>query len=422
MKKIGKFLCLAMCAGLAVTAFAACGENPNPDDGGKTAEDVTLVIWLPAEDREFGESVAEAFQAAHPEKEYTFLFGAQSESDCGTTILNDVTNAPDCFAFASDQMLKLINGGALNQIGGSRLERLKAANTPESIDAASIDYNGDIQTYAMPYTDNTYFLYYNKSKLNENDIKTIDGILEKCDATHQFAYPLNDGWYSSAFYFGAGCGYEVKYDDAWGETMINTDIDNTTGQKVAQAMLDYVLNPAFKPDSDDSKIVAGFQDGSVLAGVSGVWNRNSIMEALGDDFGVAALPTYTFDSATNEQKPLVAFAGYKLMGVCEYSKVKSDALAFAEFFTNYDNQIGHFEARGFTPTNIEAAKEPKVTADPCAIATKAVLQNSKTQKNVPTTWWTPLQSFVNDMITKKKNFSMKSEIDSMVKNIKKNVS
>lgn len=421
MKKVGKFLCLAMCAGMAITALAACGEtpdNPNSGDGGGATE-VTLVIWLPAEDREFGESVAEKFQELHPEKEYTFLFGAQSESDCGTTILNDVTNAPDCFAFASDQMLKLINGGALNQIGGSRLQRIAAANTPESMDAASIEWHGEIQTFAMPYTDNTYFLYYNKSKFTADDIKTLDAMLAKCDATHQFAYPLNDGWYSSAFYFGAGCGYEVKYDDAWGETYINTDIDNATGTKVGESMLKYVQNPAFKPDSDDSKIVAGFQDGSVLAGVSGVWNRNSIMEALGDDFGVAALPTYTLDG---KQVQLVAFAGYKLMGVCEYSKVKQDALDFAEFFTNYENQLGHFDARGFTPTNKEAANDPKVLADPCAVATKAVLEHSKTQKNVPTTWWTPLQSFVNDMITSPKGFGMKNEIDAMVKNIKKNVS
>ena len=189
------------------------------------------------------------------------------------------------------------------------------------------------------------------------------------------------------------------------------------GIEVAKVMLNLVKNPAFKPDSNDSKICAGFEDGSVIAGVSGVWNRNSIMESLGDNFGAAALPTYTLN---NEQKQLVAFAGYKLMGVCNYSKVKSDALDFAEFFTSYEMQLKHFDARGFTPTNIEAAKEERIMKDPCALAMKAVLEHSKTQKNVPTTWWTPLQAFVNDMITNS-SFDVKSQVADMVKNIRKGV-
>ncbi len=420
MKKvIGKILCTAMAAAMCIGAtagMAACGgggEEQKP--AGST---VLLNVWLPQEDQAFGEEVAEAFKAAHPEKKYNIVFGQQSESDAGTKLLQDVTNAPDCFAFASDQILKLINGGALNRIGGERLDRMKAANTEASVDAASVDVGGDISTYAFPYTDNTYYLYYNKSKFTEDDIKTLDGILAKCTETEQFAYPLNDGWYSSAFYFGAGLGYEVRWDENWGETYINTDIDSATGKEVAKVMLSLVKNPAFKPDSNDSKICAGFEDGSIIAGVSGVWNRNAIMESLGEDFGAAALPTYTL---SGKQTPLVAFAGYKLMGVCNYSSVKTDALEFAEFFTNYDNQLKHFDARGFTPTNIEAAKADRVMADPCALAMKAVLANSKTQKGVPTTWWTPVQAFVNDMITNKDGFNMDSEISSMVGNIRKGV-
>lgn len=403
------FLVAILCVGVVV-GIAACNDDNKGDA-------ILLNVWLPQEDQAFGEEVAEAFKAAHPDKKYTIIFGTQSESDAGTKLLQDVTNAPDCFAFASDQILKLINGGALNRIGGERLDKIKKENTAAAVDAASVDVGGDIQTFAFPYTDNTFYLYYDKSKFTEDDIKTLDGILAKCSATEQFAYPLNDGWYSSAFYFGAGLGYSVKYDEAWGETVIDTDIDNSVGIEVAKVMLNLVNNPAFKPDSNDSKICAGFEDGSIIAGVSGVWNRNSIMESLGDNFGAAALPTYTLN---NEQKQLVAFAGYKLMGVCNYSKVKSDALDFAEFFTSYEMQLKHFDARGFTPTNIEAAKEERIMKDPCALAMKAVLEHSKTQKNVPTTWWTPLQAFVNDMITNS-SFDVKSQVADMVKNIRKGV-
>lgn len=417
MKKTGKMVCLALGCGLALSsfaAFAACGDG---DDGKNTNETVTLVVWLPKEDQEFGKAVSEEFKKAHPEKKYVFQFGQQSESDAGTKVLQDTTNAPDVFAFASDHINKLVNGGALNRLGGQTLERLKAANTAESMDAATITVAGEEQTYAMPFTDNTFFLYYNKAKLSETDVTTLDGILSKCDAKHQFGYPMNDGWYSSAFYFGKNLGYEVEYDEAFGETKITTDFGNETGEAVTDAIWQLVLDERVKADSDDSKAVAGFQDGSMIAAVSGIWNKNAIQEALGENFGVAKLPTYTLNG---EQVQLVAFAGYKLFGVCNYSPSKVDAIAFAEFFTNKENQLKHFEARGYSPTNKEAAEDEKIKNDPCVKAIQGTLEHCKSQKNVPTTFWTPLQALGNDMITKKGSFKLKEQLDAMVKSIQKN--
>ena len=269
----------------------------------------------------------------------------------------------------------------------------------------------------MPFTDNTFFLYYNKSKLNETDVASIDGILAKCDAKHQFGYPMNDGWYSSAFYFGKNLGYEVEYDEAFGETKITTDFGNETGAAVTNAMWQLVMNEKMKADSDDSKAVAGFQDGSLIAAVSGIWNKNAIQEALGENFGVAKLPTYTLES---EQVQLTAFAGYKLFGVCNYSPNKAEAIAFAEFFTNKENQLKHFDARGYHPTNKEAATEEKIVNDPCVQAIQGTLEHCKLQKNVPTTLWTPLQSLGNDMITKKASFDLPKQLAAMVTSIQKN--
>ena len=153
MKKAGKIICLALGCGLALSALAACGDNRrNSDSGTEKKETITLVVWLPKEDQDFGKAVAEAYKAANPDKKYNFQFGEQSESDAGTRVLQDVTNAPDVFAFASDHLTKLVNGGALNRIGGATLERVKAANTADSVDSATITVNGEEQTYAVSYT------------------------------------------------------------------------------------------------------------------------------------------------------------------------------------------------------------------------------------------------------------------------------
>ncbi len=414
-KNIGKFLALGLCGVMALATCAACGEGGG--GGGSTGEKVTLVVWLPQEDQTFGKEVAEAFKAAHPEKEYKFQFGIQAESDAGTVLLNDVNNAPDCFAFPDDQLYKLINGGALNPILGERLTTLKSENTEDSVAAATVTVDGQEQTYAYPFTDNLTFLFYNKSKFSENDVKTLDGILAKCSANEQFAYPFADGFYSSSFFFGAGLGYTVERDEAFAETKVTTDVGGDTGKAVAEMMLSLVNGGKVKADSSDSKIAAGFQDGSVIAGVSGIWNKKAIENALGDDFAAAPLPTYALNG---EQKPLTTFAGYKLFGVCHYSDVKADAHLFAQFFTNYENQIKHFEARGYNPTNIQAASSEAVKNDVCVKAIQGTLAHSHSQQNVPSTWWTSLEAFGNAMISQKNSFNVTEQLNALVQSIQIN--
>lgn len=396
----------------------ACGES---GDGGSAnnGEQTIFVVWCPEADHEFAKQVAEDFLKENKDLNLKFQFGIQGENDAATKVLTDVENAPDVFSFSSDQINKLIVGDALARIGGDRETRIKAANTAESIDSATVTVGGEAMTYAYPYTDNTYFLYYNKSKFNEEDIKTLDGILAKCSATEQFGYPMNDGWYNSAFFFGKGLGYEVEFSDQLAENKITTDFGNEVGQQVAEAMWKYVQNPAFKADSDDSKLTSGFQSGKIIAGVSGIWNKSSIQKYLGDNFGVAKLPTYTLGT---EQVQLTAFAGYKLLGVSNHSPNRQIAHQFAEFYTNKANQIKHFEARGFLPTDKEAQTDSRITSDACAIAIKNQLAYTKTQKGVPSTLWTPMQGFGDAMITaagKGEEFDVKAQLAAAVTAINK---
>ncbi len=367
----------------------------------ETADTVKLTVWVSESDRTFAGKVVEDFKKAHPDKNYQFVIDVQGENDVATRVLNDVENAADVFSYANDQLSKLINGDALAKIAGARLDRIEDEIDDVAMESATIEVKGTEGVYGIPYTDNTFFLYYNKSVLSETDVESIDGILSKCDATKKFAFPMDDGWYSTAFYFGKGLGYDVEYDDNLAETQITCEFGNETGVKVTEAMFSLVKDSRMKADADDSKITAGFNDGSVIAAVTGIWNKTTIEGYLGDNFAAAKLPTYTFDKgkATEEQVQLVSFAGYKLMGVNNYSKNKTDAMDFAEFYTNKENQIKHFEERGFVPTNEDARETEKVQADVCAKAITQQLRHSKTQKEVPSTLWVPMEGLGSAMIT-----------------------
>ena len=413
MKKKIRLFGLAMA--LAVVGLTtACGG----DDGA-----IKLTVWVSEADRSFALQVVNDFKAKNPDKNYKITVDIQGENDVATRVLNDVENAADVYSYVNDQISKLINGDALARIAGERLERIREANSADSMYSATIKVDGEEGVYGMPYTDNTFFLYYNKAVLSETDVQSIDGILSKCVDGKQFAYPMTDGWYTSAFYFGKGLGYQVEYDDDMEEERITCDFDNATGQQVTEAMWNLVQDARVKADANDSKIVAGFNDGSIIAAVSGIWNRNTIEGYLGENFAATKLPTYTLNKggADEEQVQLVSFAGYKLMGVNNYSKNKTDAMDFAEFYTNRENQVKHFEARGFVPTDETARQNEKVQADVCAKAITLQLGYSKTQKEVPSTLWVPMEGLGNAMITAKQsgNFNLVEQLKACVDAIKK---
>ena len=411
-----KKICGAVALCLVGATFGVIGCR------GKSSGGTVITVWVSEADRAFASQVAEDFKALHPDKDYRFVIDIQGENDIATRILNDVENAADVFSCPNDQLPKLINGDALARIAGERLERVRAANDERSMDSATVTVNGQEGVYGMPYTDNTFFLYYNKAVLTETDIQSIDGILSKCSATRQFAIPMTDGWYSSSFYFGKGLGYEVTYNENLAETTIACDFNNETGVAVTQAMWNYVKDSRVKADANDSKITAGFNDGTIVAAVSGIWNKTTIERYLGDNFAAAKLPSYTLNKglAGEEQVQLVSFAGYKLMGVNNYSANKTVAMDFAEFYTNRENQIKHFEMRGFVPTDTQARQDERVQADVCAKAITQQLKYSKTQKNVPSTLWVPMEGLGVAMVTGAQGggFNLTSQLNACVAAIK----
>ncbi|MBQ9728238.1 MAG: extracellular solute-binding protein [Clostridia bacterium] len=415
MKKIIKTVC-ALTSLCTAFGFAGCKSSMGGDK-------IRFTVWVSEGDRDFANATAKAFKEMNPDKNYDIVIDIEGENEIATRILNDVESAADVFSFPNDQIGKLINGDALAKIAGERLERVKQVNSEGAMDSATITVRGVEGVYGMPYTDNTFFLYYDKSKLTEEDVKSMDGILAKCNGNQKFAYPMSDGWYSTAFYFGKGLGYEVTYDDNLAEKTITCDFDNTTGVAVTQAMWGLAKDSRMKADANDSKITAGFNDGSVIAAVSGIWNKTTIQNYLGNNFAAAKLPTYTIHKgeANEEQVQLTAFAGYKLMGVNNYSKHKTDAMDFAEFYTNRENQLKHFDARGFVPTDETARQNEKVQADVCAKAITAQLQHSKVQKNVPSTLWVPMEGLGEAMITGAQSgtFDLTAQLKACVNSIKK---
>ena len=404
--KISRIIATILAVMMLLLAFVSCsGDKPAADNTKK--EKVTLTVWGSAEDQEMLKEMCAAYAAANPDKEYKFLFGVQGEGDAADKVLNDVTSGPDVFSFASDQINKLIAGGALARIGGQLEADVKANNSATSVDAATVTIGGVDQLYAYPCTeDNTLFLYYDKSVINGDQVDTLDELLDAAHAAgRKVHFKLNDdGWYLSSFFFAyPELGYQVSFNENMVETGVSINYNNAQGLAVMKALVKYVNHPALVIQTDDSKLIAGFTptaEGKVeaAAGVSGTWNAKAVKDLLGDNMGVAKLPTVEIDG---QQKQLTTYMGCKLIGVNGYSQNKAEAHKLAAWLTNEQNQLKRFETRGFGPSNKNVAASEAVANNPVIAAVMQQAKFSRAQKSVPGNYWTPMGALITPFIERK---------------------
>ena len=371
MKK--KVLASLLVAAMAASMVAGCGDNTaDTTKNDTTAKDTTaadttaeeeitctLQVMGPAEDLDDAQGAwlkarCEAFAAAHPNWHITFEYLTCSEGDAKDTVLQDVSSAADVYMFANDQLKALVDGGAIAKLGGDAAEYVKSSNSDAM--AATVMLNGDI--YGVPYTSNTWFMYYDKRVFSEEDVKSLDTMLEK----GKVAFPLDNGWYMAAFYAANGCTfYGAGADEAAG-----IDFTGDKAVAVTDYLVDLAANPNFINDKDTNVGLAGFADGSVNAIFNGNWNYTNVVEKLGaENVGVASLPTITING---EAKQMKAFLGSKAIGVNPNADNMQVAVALAAFLGSEDSQIAHFDTRGQAPVASSLATNEKIAADPVATA------------------------------------------------------
>ena len=340
-----KFLAMVLALAMMLTMVASCAM----------AEEVSLRVWVgDNNDIEWINTVIANFQAANPDKTYKIEVGVQTEGDCSKVVLTDPTAAADVFTFADDQFNSLYNAGALQQVVIDP-EAVIAANTPGSVTAAT---GADGNLYAYPATaDNGYFMFYNKEYFTEDDVQTLDRMMEVAAAAgKKVGFPMSNAWYFYSFFKGAGLDMTVSEDGVTNTCNWNATDTPITGVQVVEALLAVTSNPGFM-EADSDPFVAGVKDGTIIAGVSGTWNANTAAEVWGDNYAATKLPTFTVNG---EQVQMSSFA-----------ENVGDAMDFAAFMTNEESQTLRFEMRSQGPSNINAAASDAVQANPAIAALAA---------------------------------------------------
>lgn len=386
MKKLRKIM-LGACAGLGLLALASCKQEE------KGTFDLT--VWGPTEQTAILTKLTNDFKAENETDNLKFNIsvGVVSEADAYSTMQKDVTKGADVYAFPNDQLANLIRIGALAKIGGKNLETVKSINGEGSVNAGK---SGD-SYYAYPYAaDNGYFLYYDKSVYSETDVLKLDTVLDKAKAKgKKVQIDLDNSWYDAGFFFGAGCSYNVEYDDNAKEKAISCDFDNANGVVAGKAMIAVANHEGFLNGGDD-ELKSGIGT-TLAAGISGTWNADAVKEKLGANYAAAKLPSFTVDGKDYQMS---SFAGYKLMGVNPNTKSAKWANALALYLTSESAQAYRYEKAGVGPTNKNVAASDAVKSNVALAALAAQGAYAVAQTSVPSNYWSAVEAFGTEVVAK----------------------
>lgn len=388
--------------GASESSDADKSDNDAQSDSNQQAasgDTITLTLWGAEKDQDYLSERVEAFKEKYSDYTFDIKIGVESESTAKDTVLTDIEAAADVFAFADDQLPDLVDAGALLSLddmsavleayADKSIDDVKSDNIDVSIAAAT--YNDTL--YAFPSSaDNGYFLYYDSTVFSEDDVKTWDGLMETAEekgGSRKVGVVFASGWYDAGFFYGAGFTTTRNEDGTTTCDWNGTSPSGVTGVQVVQAMQKIASSSAFMAltDGDGSNQMAA---GNLCALVSGTWDADTVQEAFGDGYATAVLPTYM---AGDQEVQTGSVGGSKLVGVNAHCENSGWAVLLADFLTNEESQIIHFEERQIGPSNVNAQNSDAVKEN---IAISTVLEQNATfavSQKVGGKYWDPAKTF-----------------------------
>lgn len=376
MKK-SKLVSAGLALMMAASLLAGCGAKSDTQSGGNGGGETPaaseeekisceLLVWSPAEDQAEDQGAwlqtqCENFSKEHPNWDITFKYGVVNEAEVATMIIQDPEASADVFMFSNDQLMDLVPANAIAKLGGETKEYVETTNSEAIVDSLTVDDS----LYGVPFTTNTWFMYYDKSVFSEEEAGNFNTMLEKA----KISFPLTNSWYLASFYLANGCSI---FGEDGKDAAAGIDYEGDKALQVTNFLVDLVENPNFTVDVDGSGI-AGIRDGSIKAMFSGSWDYAAVKEALGENFAAKALPTINYGDG---DKQLYAFAGSKAIGVnpnCENQQV---AVALAKYLGSPEAQQSHYETRNIIPCNQELLKDEAIQSDALVIAQNDTFDNT----------------------------------------------
>ena len=377
-------------------------NNLNPDGTLKADNDganITIKVWTPTEDQAEGnnwvEKIEADFKAKYPGyKNVKFENTTMGEGDAGAAVIADVTAAADVYMFANDQMGKIIKAGGLTKLVGANKQYVLDNNNDFMVSTVT---HTDGELYGFPVTNNTWFMYYDKTVFSEEDVKSLDTMLTK----GKVYLPFGTGWTAGCIFLG--CGGTI-----FGANGIDVadgiQFGGANGYMAGKKMVELVAN---------ENVVAGGMDISkmvnreVNATFTGSWEHKNMEAAYGENLGVAQLPKFTIEG---KEYQMTAMSGSKCVGVNPNAGIGDNGVVklyistlFASYMASAEAQLARYEMRGVIPAHKDLVANEKIQKDAVAVAEMNTIANcSKLQSALEemSNYWGPVETFGGKVVSK----------------------
>ena len=401
---------------LASVALASCGGGSSepgsasaPESSGGEKTKVDLTVWAGETDESFNylKDVSEAFKKANTDFDYNFTIKAVSESSVNGDWAADAAQAADFAIAADDQIPSMIKSNLIASL--ETLDRaipdlsttIRNRNSDESVQMVT----DQDKTWGFPVSaSNGYILYYNSDYISEADTTSFESLLaaikrasEKDGKTYRFGFPYNSGWYLDGWFHGAGFSATGLAGEAtvacdWDKTVNGVDGKDVAGSLVKLAHGQY---EQYWTSQEQSMIMTQIDTSSsspIIATINGTWNYSRIKGTWGEKAKATTLPSFHVDLA-NKDFGMQSVKGFKI-GIVNAKRTKTvrHSAKFAEFLTNYDNQVLRFNRLSEAPTNKQAAQDIDVNSNPAVKALNEQWNQGSFIEKVNEAFWNPSNS------------------------------
>lgn len=381
---------------------AAVTDEIVPEDG------ATLVVWESKEERAFADEIAKQFTAKY---NVPVKVEELAPPDQVTKLTQDGPSglAADVILIPHDNLGKAASASLVlpNDIFG---EETKANNTEASIIGSS--YDGEL--YGYPRAAETYALFYNKSLVQEAP-KSFDDVLafsktftDKSKNKYGIMWEVGNLYFNYMFIASDG-GYLFGNNGTDKEDIGLANDGAIAGLKEFVKMKDALPIKSGDINADIKRSLFG--SGDVAMDITGPWELAGYKEALGDNLGIAPIPTVN-------GKPAITFSGIKIFAVNSFTQYPNAAKLYANFASNKEAQLTLNKLVGSVPTNNEALLDPQIADDPYVSAFAAQAKSSQPMPSIPEMGnvWNPVNAALPDIWDK--GVEPKAAMDKAVQQIK----
>ncbi|WP_225046555.1 extracellular solute-binding protein [Lacticaseibacillus kribbianus] len=348
---------------VSALALVACGKGSTSNDTAKKtttpAVAGTVKLWVDTTKVPYYKDIVKDFNKKYPKVKVTVTQSPNGSANAKTDVGKDPSKAADVFEVPNDQLGSMADQGYINPLSPTAEKTVKS----DMVQAAADGVTWKGKMYGYPTSQQAQTLYYNKSKLTEDDVKSWDTLTKKGVLATDFTNAYN-------FYpvFLSAGTYLYGKD---GETLKGTDVNSDKG---VAAMTWFAQQKANKGVMQTSNALNQLKSGNAAAILDGPWDAANIKKILGENFAVAPYPTI---NVGGKEVQMQAFLGIGCFAVNSHTATKNQkaAATLADFVTNKASQLVVYKNSGAIPVDKSAQADSTVAADPVA---KAVITMSDT--------------------------------------------